>query len=589
LLIKSYYKNKKAPAGVKPAGAFFLEGLMTKINGAEIIIRLLEKQNVKVVAGIPGGANLPIYDALAKSNIRHILARHEQGAGFIAHGIARSSRRAGVCLATSGPGITNLVTAIADAMLDSVPLVAITGQVPLAMIGKDAFQEVNALDMTASITKKNFLVRSARDLLEIIPEAFEIAEHGRPGPVLVDVPKDVQIEEIVLNQWPESRGKAVEGIPSHEKILQIAEKINNSKQPLIYAGGGIINACASDVLRALAYKSSIPVALTLMGLGALRSDDSLNIGMLGMHGKISTNHILDKVDLLLAFGTRFDDRATGKVKEFCPEASVLHIDIDSRQIDKIRKSCLSLRGDVKTAIESLLPHIRENKRTEWLSEIDKNRKKDIISPISDSDYCSPPCLIKIIGQEAPADAIITTDVGQHQMWVAQYYPFNRPGTFMTSGGLGTMGFGLPASIGAALANPDKKIICISGDGSFQMNIQELATLYELDSDIKVFIMNNQHLGLVRQQQDLFFNKNFIASKFDSRIDFAAIARDYGIRGINFVEGKSGFETIHDIINTPGPCIVDVPVECEEYVFPIVPPGAANREMISREESLREMR
>ena len=550
-----------------------------KQSGAEIVIEALERQGVRIITGIPGGSNLPIYNALYKSRIRHILARHEQGAGFIAQGMARSTGRAAVCLATSGPGVTNLITAIADAKLDSVPLVAITGQVPTSMIGTDAFQEVDTFGMTMNITKHNYLVKDAGELPYIIADAFRIAETGRPGPVLIDVPKDVQLQEIELKSRPDIMASCVRKQMDGRRIEDILRAINNAKRPLIYAGGGIISAGAEAVFSGLAKKNSIPVVLTLMGLGAISPDDPLYLGMLGMHGAPCTNYILDETDLLLALGVRFDDRAVGKVNEFCPQASIVHIDIDASEIDKIKRSNVSLTADVKEALESIVPLIEENRREEWMRRIDKIRKEHPLPPTQSDDPLNPLNLIRNIAVIAGRDAIITTDVGQHQMWVAQAYPFHQPRTLLTSGGLGTMGFGLPAAIGAALAHPERQVICISGDGSIQMNIQEMATLADLDLKVAVIIMNNQHLGLVRQQQELFFNGNYIASKFDSKLDFAAIGRQFGIRGINLEKAIDPGKSIELMLKGRGPCIIDAPIHYSEKVFPMVPPGAANREMI----------
>jgi len=550
-----------------------------KRNGAELIIEALERNGVEIVTGIPGGANLPIYNALYRSRIRHILARHEQGAGFIAQGMARSTGKAGVCLATSGPGITNLVTAIADAKLDSVPLVAITGQVASAMIGTDAFQEVDTFGMTMNITKHNYLVKDARELPRVISDAFSIAENGRPGPVLIDVPKDVQLQEIELDSWPENAMLHSISQIGEERVGEIANMINKAKRPLIYAGGGIISAGAGDNLAKLARKNSIPVALTLMGLGAFPPGDSLYLGMLGMHAAPCTNYILDEIDLLITLGARFDDRAVGKVKEFCPGAAVIHIDIDASEIDKIKRSHISLVSDVRDALEHILLFVNEDSREAWMKRIETIKGEHPLPFPQSDDVLNPLRFIQEISKIAGPETIITTDVGQHQMWVAQVYPFHRPRTLLTSGGLGTMGFGLPSAIGAALAHPHRQVICISGDGSIQMNIQEMATLADLDLQGAVIIMNNQHLGLVRQQQELFFNGNYIASRFNSKLDFAAIGRQFGIRGINLEAVIDPVKTVKSMLQEKGPCIIDVPIRYCENVFPMVPPGAANREMI----------
>ncbi len=548
-------------------------------TGAEIIIKSLEREGIDIVAGIPGGSNLPLYNALYHSRIRHVLARHEQAAGFIAQGMARTTGKAAVCFATSGPGVTNLLTAIADAKLDSVPVVAITGQVPSGMIGTDAFQEVGTYGMTMHITKHNYLVKDARDLFYVIPEAFEIAQNGRPGPVVIDVPKDVQTALVEIGEWPEFPRHRYRPIVNRGDIERIAAMINSSARPVIYAGGGIINAEASKELGELARKSSIPVALTLMGLGAFSPDDPLYLGMLGMHGARATNYALDEADLLIVLGARFDDRAIGRAAEFCPRASIVHIDIDHSEIDKVRKTNISTVADVKTALEALIPLVDPSGRHEWNARIRELKESHPFPAARGADPFQPMNFIGKIAEMAGPDAIVATDVGQHQMWVAQAYPFRRPRTLLTSGGLGTMGFGFPTAIGAALAHPDRKVICVSGDGSFQMNIQELATLAELGCNVKIFVMNNQHLGLVRQQQELFFDRNYIASRFSARINFAAIAREYGIRSLDLREMADPFEAVAAALDERGPCLIDVPINYAENVFPMVPPGAANREMI----------
>ncbi len=551
-----------------------------KMKGAEIIVKSLERQGIETVAGIPGGSNLPIYDALHKSSIRHVLARHEQGAGFIAHGMARSTGRTAVCLATSGPGVMNLLTAIADGKLDSVPLVAITGQVPSAMIGTDAFQEVDTYGMTLNITKHNFLVKKAGELREVIPRAFRIAEGGRKGPVVIDVPKDVQLEEVSFRDWPALPGRCPDSEPPDpEKIERMAHMIRSSQKPLIYAGGGIMSGEAEKALLALARRNSIPVALTLMGLGAFPPDDPLYLGMLGMHGARSTNYIIEEADLILALGVRFDDRAIGRVREFCPHASIVHVDIDDSEIDKIKKANLSITSHIGPVLDRLLPLVEENGRETWMARVRAIKMEHPALVPGTSDPLHPINLIGHISAMAAPDAIVTTDVGQHQMWVAQAYPVRKPRTFLTSGGLGTMGFGLPAAIGAALAHPDKQVICISGDGSIQMNIQELATLSDLGLNVSVIIMNNQHLGLVRQQQELFFEGNYIASRFARKLDFAAIGREYGIPGVNLESLRDPLGALRQALSGDGPAIIDAPIHFAENVFPMVPPGAANREMI----------
>jgi len=550
-----------------------------KLTGAQITIGLLERFGIDTIAGIPGGSNLPLYDALYESSIRHILSRHEQGAGFIAQGIARSSGKTAVCFATSGPGGTKVITALADARLDSVPVLFITGQVALPLIGTDAFQEVDAIGMSLPITKHNFLVRSAAELLTVIPEAFRIAASGRPGPVLVDIPKDVQQQVHEFEVWPQN--SLPETAPSVNDIEMntLAKMIMESQRPVLYIGGGIIHSNASERLRALASKNSIPVASSLMGLGAMRHDDPLFLGMLGMHGAPYTNRIVDSCDLLLVFGARFGDRATGNVVRFCPEAKIAHIDIDRSEFGKIKQADFSTSGDIGEAIEALFSLIAENPRHEWRRTIESMREKHPFAQPPADDRFHPCNAIRAAAKSARHDAIVTTDVGQHQMWVAQYYPFTNPRSFLTSGGLGTMGFGLPAAIGAALAFPSRQVICFTGDGSLLMNIQEMATLAELGLDVKVLLLNNCQLGLVRQQQDLFYSGRLMASQFIRNPDFTAIARGFGMRAVDIAAEKDPLAAIGEIVAEKGPILVNIPVDPRLQVLPMVPPGASNSQMI----------
>lgn len=555
-----------------------------KYNGAEIVIKLLENEGVEYISGIPGGFNLPLYDALYKSKIKHILARHEQGAGFIAQGISRSTSNVGVCFATSGPGATNLLTAIADAKLDSIPLVAITGQVPLSAIGTDAFQEVDAYGLTIPITKHNFLIRNIHELFTVIKEAFKIAQEGRPGPVLIDIPKNIQTEIIDIDDFSSEIQQAND--LSQKKNLKsstlycIAELINNSKKPIIYAGGGIINSNASSSLYELSKKSNIPVALSLMGLGSYPQNDELSLGMIGMHGAPYTNYLFNESDLILALGVRFDDRATGNIEKFCPNASIIHIDIDPSEINKVKSSNLSMVADVNNFIEDILPEIEVKPRISWTKRI-KFYKERYPLP-SYNDILHPANIIPFIADMVPNDTIVTTDVGQHQMWVAQRYPFKNPKTLLTSSGLGTMGFGLPVAIGAALANKDKTVVCFSGDGSILMNIQELATLADLNLNVKVIILTNHHLGLVRQQQQLFYNEHYIASHFISNPDFKIIAEGFGIDSFDLGAEEKPLEKLEEILSTAGPCVINIPINETENVLPMVPPGKSNIEMIGGE-------
>ena len=545
-----------------------------KLSGAEIVIKLLEAENVKYIAGIPGGFNLPIYDALSKSNIKHILARHEQGAAFIAQGISRSTNSVGVCFATSGPGVTNLLTGIADAKLDSIPLVAITGQVPLSAIGTDAFQEVDTFGLSLPICKHNYLIRDVHELFTVIPEAFRIAASGRPGPVLIDIPKNIQTEIIDVDSLPDvsSEESKIESIDISD-IKNICKLLNNSSKPVIYAGGGIILGNAASQLKEFSEKSNIPVALTLMGLGAVPSDYKLNLGMLGMHGAPYTNYIMNEADLILALGVRFDDRATGNIQSFCPDATIIHVDIDPSEINKLRNSNMELSTSVKYFLEEAMPYVEYVDRNDWIDYIENMKSKYSYQKFNDPLHAVN--VIKKVSSIVPKDSIITTDVGQHQMCVAQHYPINKPRTLLTSGGLGTMGFGLPAAIGAALANPNKTIICFSGDGSILMNIQELATCADYNLNIKLFIFVNERLGLVKQQQELFYNSHFIASSFITNPDFTQIAKGFGIQGYK-LDANTNLE---EILKTPGPCVITIPVDSNDNVYPMVSPGASNLDMI----------
>ena len=553
-----------------------------KLTGAQLILKLLERQGITCISGIPGGANLPMYDALHASPIKHVLARHEQGAGFIAQGMARATGRPAVCFGTSGPGATNLLTAVADARLDSVPIIAIPGQVPRAMIGTDAFQEIDTYGLMLPVTKHNFLARSTAELLGVIPDAFRIATSGRPGPVSVDVPKDVQNEALTFDRWPDP-GRPDPPPPFEEsQIERMARMIREARRPILYIGGGIIASGAAGALRRLAERASIPVTSTLMGLGALPSDHPLFLGMLGMHAARHTNMALEECDLLIAAGVRFDDRATGKVAQFCPQAKVIHVDIDASEIGKIRQPFLGIEADVGQvlrAVEMQLPIIP---RPAWLRRIAELRMRYPLHIPGADDPLQPYGLILRTAALLDDDAILTTDVGQHQMWAAQVYPLRRPRQWLTSGGLGTMGFGLPAAIGAALALPGRKVVCFSGDGSLLMNIQELATAAEENLDVKVILMNNARLGLVRQQQELFYGARFSASRFFAEPDFVTIAEGFGVAACDLGSAEDPLEILEGALREPGPCLIHVPVAPDENVFPMVPPGAANRDMIGGE-------
>lgn len=553
-------------------------------TGAEIVIRLLERQGVGLIAGMPGGANLPLYDALFKSTrIRHVLARHEQGAGFIAQGMARVSGRPEVCFGTSGPGATNLLTAIADAKLDSIPLVCITGQVATALIGTDAFQEVDAYGLSLPVTKHNYLVRDVHELLTILPEAFAIAASGRPGPVWIDIPKDIQNAGLKVEHWPEpGRAGSPEALTGDATaITHAAERIRAAERPVLYVGGGLLGSKGEAELVALAEKTGIPVTTTLMGLGLLPHGHPLNLGMLGMHAARFTNHALERSDLLIAVGVRFDDRATGKVETFCPGAAIIHVDVDASEIGKIRNADIGIRADARSVLIDWLEQLPEQTRPEWTAEVARLRKEYPLELDGLDDPRRSYGIIRRCGQLAGEDAIITTDVGQHQMRVAQAYPFARPRRWLTSGGLGTMGFGLPAAIGAALAEPEATVLCFSGDGSFLLNCQELATLREENLKVKIILLDNRGYGLVNQQQDLFYGKRRFAVEFKHPVDFVQLAASFGIEGFSMTENDAE-ERLEAALAAPGPSLIHVPTQLAEKVFPMVAPGGSNADMITLE-------
>jgi len=550
------------------------------LTGAQIVVRLLERQGVRTLAGIPGGAILPIYDALSKSElIHHVLARHEQGGGFIAQGMARATGLPAVCMASSGPGATNLLTAIADAKLDSIPLVAITGQVPRAMIGTDAFQQVDTYGLSIPITKHNFLVNAAVDLLEIIPRAFRIAASGRPGPVLVDIPKDVQNQLVEVAEWPAPGGAEQVPPPAAAAVERAAAMINAAARPILYLGGGVVHSGASGLAVAFAEKCRLPTVMTLMALGAMPVDHPISLGMLGMHGARCTNLALDECDLLIAVGARFDDRATGKVAGFCPQAQIIHIDIDPSELDKIKTAHVGIAGDVRTVLEMLLPALAVVERGDWLARVASLKAAQPLRTPGIDDPRTPYGLIRAVADCLDDAATITTDVGQHQMWVAQAYPLRRPRQWLTSGGLGTMGFGMPAAIGAALAEPERTVVCFTGDGSILMNVQELVTAAEENVNVKIVLMNNSSLGLVFQQQTMFYGERIYASKFKGMPDFVRVAEGFGVAAIDLDQEVEPLAALARALSTPGPMLIHASIAMHEQVLPMVPPGAANKEMI----------
>jgi acetolactate synthase-1/2/3 large subunit len=559
------------------------------ISGAELIIDLLEQRGVDIVAGMPGGALLPLYEALGGSKqIRHVLARHEQAAGFIAQGMARLSGRAGVCFVTSGPGVTNVVTALADAKLDSVPLVCIAGQVPTHLIGTDAFQEVHTLDIVRRVTKGCYFVKSATDIIDIFDEAFHVAERGRPGPVLIDLPKDIQTERILMEEVRCRRQTVLPSLPRSADQSPVYDRaaalIAVAERPVFYIGGGVIGARAHALVRELAELTDIPVTTTLMALGLLPHDHALNLGMLGMHGARYTNHVIDAADLLIAIGARFDDRATGSPETFAPQANIIHIDIDPRELGKIKPPTLAIEDDAARATHELLKRMqvltsRHLRRGAWHSHIQRLRESHPLRMPRCEQICSPYGIMRALGKVLSEDTVVTTDVGQHQMWAAQALPLRCAGRWLTSGGLGTMGFGLPAAIGAALVNPGAPVVCLTGDGSLLVNLQELATLAELDLDVKVILLDNAALGLVRQQQELFYRKRFVGSRFPRRTDFVSIASAFQIRARDLGRESDPCEVLELAMNTRGPWLIRVPIEESEHVFPFVAPGGANTQSL----------
>ena len=569
-----------------------------KHTAAQIIVKLLEMYGIETVAGIPGGSILPLYDELNRSSIRHVLVRHEQAAGFIAQGMARSTGKPAVCLATSGPGAMNLLTAIADARADSIPIIAITGQVNTSLIGTDAFQEADTFGLSFPITKHSIFIKTPYDLLDAIPKAFEIATSGRPGPVLIDVPRDVQLKECDFDAWPDIKKIRLHDIRFHTPIDEYSEKMGKitdllaaAKRPVLYCGGGCDSEEVASGIKAFLQNYRLPVVTSLMGLGCVPESSDCFIGMVGMHGSHAANVAMHDSDLVIAAGVRFDDRATGLVSKFCPDAKIIHIDIDAAEVDKILESYISVVADVESVFPVIAQLVSEKKigaDESWLKKISKIKKechsvecgrpkneklanpREIISKI--------PELAAAAGL-APDGLIATTDVGQHQMWAAQYYPVERPRSFLTSGSLGTMGFGLPAAIGAAIANPSKRIVCFSGDGSIMMNVQEMATLAELNLPVTIIVFQNGTLGMVYQQQKFLFDKNYSASVFGRSPDLLSIARGFGLEAIDADSDAEWYKKAFDNNRQNKPCFVRISVDSEENVLPFVPGGKANIDSI----------
>jgi len=569
---------------------------MSKLySGAEIVFKCLEDQDVKFIFGYPGGAVLPIYDELKNhSSIKHILVRHEQGAGHAAEGYARSSGKPGVVLVTSGPGATNVVTALTDAYMDSIPLVCISGQVPTHLIGTDAFQECDTTGITRPCTKHNWLIKDVKDLPKILHEAFHVATTGRPGPVLVDIPKDIQFAK--TNYLKPKKEKKNNG-KTHNKFTQneideLIKLIFKAKKPVIYTGGGVINSGpkASESLREFVRLIGFPITSTLQGLGAFPGDDNQFIGMLGMHGTYEANNAMHDCDLLINIGARFDDRITGKIDEFSPKSKKVHIDIDPSSINKIIKVDLAIVGDVNEVIKATVRKINSNqnglkdsnkqKISKWWEQIQKWRTKDSLGFVNSDETIKPQHAVKRLYELTKnQDTFITTEVGQHQMWAAQHYKFNKPNRWMTSGGLGTMGYGLPAAIGVQIAHPDKLVIDIAGEASILMTMQEMSTAVQYNLPIKIFILNNQYMGMVRQWQELLHEKNYSESYSEALPDFVKLAEAYGCKGIKAEKPNELDVKIKEMVDYNGPVIFDCHVDPGENCFPMIPSGKPHNQMI----------
>ncbi|MDD4702225.1 MAG: biosynthetic-type acetolactate synthase large subunit [Desulfovibrio sp.] len=558
-------------------------------TGAQILLESLKREGVDVLFGYPGGAVIDIYDELPRHHeIRHVLVRHEQGAVHAADGYARASGKVGTCLVTSGPGATNTVTGIATAYSDSIPLVVITGQVPTKLIGNDAFQEVDIVGITRPCTKHNFLVKDISKLALTIRQAFYLARTGRPGPVLVDLPKDIMQTKTEF-VWPEEvymRSYNPTYKPNLNQLRRSVEELAKAERPVILAGGGVIMSNAADALTDLARKLHIPVTCTLMGLGAFPATDPLWLGMVGMHGTYAANLAINNADVLVCVGARFDDRVTGKLTGFAPKARIVHIDIDPTSIRKNVEVQVPVVGDCRLALEGMTEICDAklegknwaNEHAAWLEAVGEWKKSKPLCYHKNHNI-KPQEVIETLYELANGDAIIATEVGQHQMWVAQFYTFTKPRTLLTSGGLGTMGYGFPASIGAQFAFPDKKVITVAGDGSLQMNIQELATVVANKLPIKVIILNNRHLGMVRQWQELFYNQNYSSTNMEAQPDFVKLAEAYGAEGYRIEKNEDLRATLEKALASPNPAFIDVVVEREENVYPIVPVGAALDEML----------
>lgn len=560
---------------------------MARMLGAQMFFETLLHEGIDVVFGLPGGYVLKVYDVMTDytDRLKHVLARHEQGATHMADGYARASGKPGVVLCTSGPAATNTVTGIATAQMDSSPVVIFTGQVPTQYLGSDAFQEADHIGITMPCTKHNYLVRKTADLPRVMLEAFHIATTGRPSPVLVDMPKDVLIgeDELIIPKNIDIRGYKpnLKGNPA--QIKRAVDLMLNAKKPLIFGGGGIILADATDELKKFVKRLNVPVCLTLMGLGAYPPDDSLYVNFLGMHGSYAANMAVHESDLVISIGARFDDRATGgNFDEFAPNAKIIHIDIDPATIDKnIHVDC-PIVGDAKIVLQQImecLPSKIKVDRKEWISQIDEWDKTYPLTCKQNGDKILTSFAIDTLSNLTKGEAIIVSDVGQHQMWLAQFYKFKRPRTWINSGGLGTMGFGFPAAMGAKFAKPNELVVAVCGDGSFQMNFQELATAVENDMDLKIIVFNNQHHGMVRQWQTMFFEGNYSSSKFEVLPDFVKLAEAFGAKGLKATRPDELEPTLREGVNTEGVVLMEIVVDPEEMVYPMIAPGGAMNEMI----------
>jgi len=550
-----------------------------KKTGAEILVQSLLAEGVDTIFGYPGGMVLPIYDALYDADLRHILTRHEQGAAHAADGYARASGKPGVCLATSGPGATNLVTGIANAYMDSIPMVAITGQVVTSLLGKDSFQEADITGITLPITKHNYLVKDVQDLAQTLREAFYIARTGRPGPVLIDIPRDVSGGTADYADPGPARlpGYSVNIKPDPEQVARAVRAIEESERPVIYAGGGVINGGAHEELLRLAEILLAPVATTLMGLGGFPGNHPLSVGMLGMHGSKYANYAVSECDLLIGVGVRFDDRVTSKLEAFAPGATIIHIDIDPAEIGKNVGVDIPVVGDVRNSLQKIIECLQPRLESRWRDKI-QNWKKEYPIEFVENGRLKPQEVIKEMYNVTRGEVRVVTDVGQHQMWAAHYYTYHRPRTFITSGGLGTMGFGFPAALGVQVACPDETVLCITGDGSFQMNSQELATVVHYNLPVKIGIINNGYLGMVRQWQELFYNRRYSYVEITGP-DFVKLAESYGAVGIRVSKKSEVREAMEEAMRVPGPVVIDFPIEREENVLPFVPPGEPINKML----------